>query len=654
MQVKDSSPPSTALRAGPSRVRNDNLTPFDVARLYRFVLTIWASFAVFSVKSKINGMTGTAELAEFLGELPPFENLTDDELYELAAISEEREYKDGAVVVFQGDVADAMYIVRSGRLYGERRAAGADNGPVREREDWLPGSCFGEEWLFLPGVYPYTIKAVSLHDEKARVVAIEQERFLRFLNRFPDCLEGLEPEIDPATGKILSGLELDAWRDAQKADTRKKSKSTIVPIMPDELVEFQARRSKYYLLVKLIWPTIGWLLTTALVYLIFSIQPENSFLFNVVDTAVILVSLIFLGITLFRILDWSNDYFLVTSKRIVHREFDLRTFRIDLKTARIDEVQSVEVITPSFWANHLGYGNAVIATASTFGTIVFDNIDRPIVVKESLDRLSTLVRQVDSSRKQTALRHSIDNYFTVNNQYDVLHPPEESDAPAPRRQTDLTSSLLKSFRERFAWRVAEGNVVTYRKHYIVLLFMTATQLAGFALLLLIAYLIVSFFPITPVQVAPFFLVIALLNLAWFIWEVEDWRNDIFQVTDRMVIDIDRKPFGFGQSQKQAPLERIQNVNAYTPGLLHTLFNYGNVDIETAGDAINIHFDDVPYPSIIVSDIFARLDELEIKAFERQTASRHTEYMLLLDIYQQEREQNRIGARTPQQIPPLEE
>ena len=601
-------------------------------------------------------MTDTVDLAEFLEKLLPFSNLTDDELDGLAAISEELEYEDGAIVAFQGDVADAMYIVRSGRLYAERRLpnAGGTPSPVEKSKDYLPGDYFGEEWLFVPGAHPATVEATTLRGEKARVIVIRSDRFLNFINQYPDCITGLEPEYDPVTGDVISGFEPEAWQEAQKADVKKKTKKTVVPILPDELVEYSARRSKYYLLVKLIWPVIGWIITVGIVYLIFAGQSEGSFFYGWEGTAVIIISLIFLGILLFRILDWSNDYFLVTNKRIVHREFDLRTFRIDIKTARIDQIQSVEIVTPSFLANHLHYGDAVITTASSFGTIVFDNIGSPDAVKEALDRLTSIVKKIDSSRQQTLMRESLDNYFEINQKSRVVKGAEADGTLSDQTSPNLTGSLGHGLRKRFAWRIDEEGTITYRKHYIVLLFMTATQLAGFALLFLIAYLIISFFSLSTSQVAPFFIILFLIDLAWFIWEVEDWRNDIFQVTDRMVIDIDRRPFGFGQSQKQAPLERIQNVNAYTPGLLHTLFNYGNVDIETAGDAINIEFDDVPYPSVIMSDIFARLDELEEKAFKRRSAARHKEYAVMLDVYQQAREQDLISSRTPESIPPLED
>ena len=139
-------------------------------------------------------------------------------------------------------------------------------------------------------------------------------------------------------------------------------------------------------------------------------------------------------------------------------------------------------------------------------------------------------------------------------------------------------------------------------------------------------------------------------LLWFIWQLENWRNDIFQLTDRFVLDVDRKPFGFGESRKQAAIANIQNVDATRPGFLPTIFNYGFVSIDTAGSQSDIVFDYVPNPELIQSDIFARIDESRRQQRISEGSSRRQEYALLLDVYRQAMEQQRIPQRTPTDIP----
>ena len=590
---------------------------------------------------------------EFLEEHPMFAYLTDDEVAAMNRLSRELEYEDGAVVAFQGDIADSMYIVKTGRLYSERRSRGGEEGSghVLESKNYLPGDHFGDKWMFDPDVHPATVRATSLRGEPATIVVITRDNFLRFANAYPHAIPHLEPVFDEATDEHVEGFSPEAWEEAEKIKAKEKTKSTIISVLPNELLEFSARRSRYYLLVRLMWPTIGLILVTGIVYILLALQPATSIFYSSRNVVALLLAGFFIFIILFRFFDWRNDYFLITNKRVVHREFSLRTFRVDIKTARINQIQSVETTIPTIWANMFNFGDAVIATASQFGTIVFDSIDDPLKVKDVLGTLSRRVDDVDIGREQTVMRQSLQGYFQAPQHYKVL---EEADiSSTPLAPPTASSTFLRSFRQRFYWRIEENDVVTYRKHYIVLFFKTALQLGVFALMFLIYYLIIEFTAATARQLFPIFFIIFLIDFAWFIWRVEDWRNDIFQVTSRTVIDIDRRPFGFGESRKQAPIDKIQNVNAYTPGLLHTVFNYGNVDIETAGDVINLQFDDVPYPSIIQSDIFQRLDDLKETEFEQDTKIRHREYSLLLDVYQQSVEQEMIPQRTPPEIPPEE-
>ena len=117
-----------------------------------------------------------------------------------------------------------------------------------------------------------------------------------------------------------------------------------------------------------------------------------------------------------------------------------------------------------------------------------------------------------------------------------------------------------------------------------------------------------------------------------------------------VIDIDRKPFGFGESRKQAPLRNIQNVRAERPGFFATLFDYGNVHIETAGADSDIIFDRIPHPSQVLSDIFRRLEEYRENQRRKDGETRREEYAVLLDVYRQEMERDRI----PRRMPPIDE
>jgi hypothetical protein len=145
------------------------------------------------------------------------------------------------------------------------------------------------------------------------------------------------------------------------------------------------------------------------------------------------------------------------------------------------------------------------------------------------------------------------------------------------------------------------------------------------------------------------LLVAWLGVAgWLVWRLEDWRNDIYQITDRYVMDIDRSPFGFGESRKQADLGNVQNATANKPGIVATLFNYGNVTVETAGASPDIIFERVAHPNRVQSDIFKRREQYRNRQRIQEGEQRRKEYAVLLDVYHQAQEQERIPKRTPDQ------
>jgi uncharacterized membrane protein YdbT with pleckstrin-like domain len=187
-------------------------------------------------------------------------------------------------------------------------------------------------------------------------------------------------------------------------------------------------------------------------------------------------------------------------------------------------------------------------------------------------------------------------------------------------------------------RVEEGNVITYRKHFFTLLVQTWWQI------LLVTLLLVGIIFVTQIFLAVAMGILAIIILVWFIWRFEDWRNDTFQVTDRYVIDIDRQPFGFGESRKQAELGNVQNVNADRPGFLATVFNFGNVHIETAGSTANITFERVVNPSRVQSDIFHRREQFAQKKHFQEGQQRRKELAVFMDAYQQASEQRRLPER----------
>ncbi|MBP6787434.1 MAG: cyclic nucleotide-binding domain-containing protein [Candidatus Promineofilum sp.] len=564
---------------------------------------------------------------EFIAGLPLFADLSEAAQAAVARVAREYAFEPNAVIAYQRDVAGSFYIVKEGRLFAR---AIDPNGIARDTRSYTPGQYFNDLWLFLPGIHSATVKGA----EPGRLLIINSADFLGLLEEYPVIIDDLAPRDD---GDIHYGLSEAAWREAQKLKLRRRVRaSSAAALLPEERVEFFARRSRWLLAGRLVMPIL--LILLAIVVAI--IMPIDTGLQRALKIGAPVVLMLVGGVWVaLRIIDWRGDYFIITNRHLTHHEFELRRFRVRLVKIPIGQVQTVEILKPSLLANAFNVGSARVTTAAVAGNVLFDYIDNPLKVKDVLERLTGLYRSVESAQTQAVMRQSLEKHFGM----DAPIKPQDETAPPPRVRRP--ESLLTRLRLRYGWRVVEGNTITYRKSIFVLIKRIAVPLVvliGLAVFVGLAL----YLDVTPWVIALVVTIVGFGDALGLIWQVEDWRNDIFQLTDRFIIDIDRVPFGFGESRKQAAISNVQNVDATRPGFFPTLFNYGFVSVDTAGAKGDIVFDYVPNPELIQSDIFQRLDDFRRQQRINEGSARRQEYAMLIDVYRQAMEQQRIPPRTP--------
>ena len=95
----------------------------------------------------------------------------------------------------------------------------------------------------------------------------------------------------------------------------------------------------------------------------------------------------------------------------------------------------------------------------------------------------------------------------------------------------------------------------------------------------------------------FALFVIVFSLIAFI----DFYFDIQIVTDRRIIDVNQNRL-FSRELAELNLEDVEDVSIQISGTMPTLFNYGDVIIQTAGERMNFHFQHVPRPREIASII----------------------------------------------------
>ena len=110
--------------------------------------------------------------------------------------------------------------------------------------------------------------------------------------------------------------------------------------------------------------------------------------------------------------------------------------------------------------------------------------------------------------------------------------------------------------------------------------------------------ILSVFPILDFLPANFQLVSVLgwylITTAFVLESFLTWFFNVYLVTDERIIDIDFYNLIY-KEVSDANIDKIQDVTYKMGGVVRTLFNYGDVLIQTASEVPNFEFLAVPMP-----------------------------------------------------------
>jgi len=109
-----------------------------------------------------------------------------------------------------------------------------------------------------------------------------------------------------------------------------------------------------------------------------------------------------------------------------------------------------------------------------------------------------------------------------------------------------------------------------------------------------------FYPLLVLGVSAYYLFIWL----FFFFSFIDYYLDVWIITSERIIDIQQKGF-FSRIIAEQKLTRVQDVTSETSGMIPTIFKYGDVHIQTAGEVQRFNFQEVPYPDE-VRDLIIKL------------------------------------------------
>jgi hypothetical protein len=405
---------------------------------------------------------------------------------------------------------------------------------------------------------------------------------------------------------------------------------------PGEKIHLMARKHPVFLFFRSIPPIFAFAIIWFLMVLL---SPRHAFWSLAGLVAGFLFCLLWL---IWNINNWANDFYLITSRRMVWVEH-VTGFYDSRQEAPLSTLISVGIKTTQLGV-FLGYADVIVRTY--IGDIRFERVAHARTIGKLIETNWARGKRTDLELDAREIRKALRQKFGKEAE-DITAKDLQAELgtvqPAPK-EVNFFEWLFSDF---IQVRHEVGGTITYRKHWLILLQKILLPLFVQVLSIIFVVAIITR-NLTQVDytmglVAGYFLVFVATGA--LVYQYVDWRNDLFQLTPNQVIDLDRKPFG-RESRRSAPLENILSIEYERRGIIPMLFNYGTVYI-TIGNT-QLTFNNIYQPSVVQQDIFTRMGKHAQERDERHTMLERERVAQWFKVFQEEAEQ---GLTLPPQSEP---
>ncbi len=551
-----------------------------------------------------------SETVALLRQMAIFQGIDDARLAELESFLGRVNVKKGDLIVQEGSPGDFFYIIYSGRLLVWHET------PLGNQEvaTLIRGDYFGEEALLFG--QPRLANVSALQDSELLVV--DQEKFQQMLSLYPSLRVSFAVT---AESRHLAEKEHFDW------------------LGKDEAVYLITRKHELFLWRSLILPIVVVLL--GIPFTVWGMMMGSVFLQHVL---LVLGGLFIGGGVLWGIwnwIDWGNDYYIITNQRVVWLENVIGIYS-SRREAPLTTILAVNKLTTQI-GRIFNYGTIDVRTYT--GAIVMHNMANPDLFEAFLRGHRERAQKRSLEQERDAMRDALRTRLLMQeggkiplaNQPPSKLPSPIKSLPTPAEQrTKAFKEMIKTF---FMMRYESQGVITYRKHWLVLVRKTLQpSLALLALLGFTAYLVYRLaiqregFLLSGLSWA-MLLFLAFIGVGlWWLYHFLDWSNDIYQLTTEQILDIEKKPLG-REDKKTASLDSILSVEHDRKGIIRLLFNYGDVIVNVGQTQFT--FDGVANPDQVHQDIRAQMEARARKKRERELAQERERMMEWLSVYHEE-------------------
>jgi uncharacterized membrane protein YdbT with pleckstrin-like domain len=531
------------------------------------------------------------ELVETLSECRYPLPLDEEQIRALANRVRIAEGLRGETVMRQGEESDALYFIISGQL----RSADTSGAEPRLLNFHAARTFVGEQGMLVNQPRAATFDVI--YDAK---LAVWDRSAFNWLLSLDDRLR----------------LYFESLHDRRETRAQRRP---FAGKQWDEVTIVREGKHPVMLVIALTGPVLLLLFSLGLLALFLIIDTTLPLLMAVVVGVPLSISLLW-GV--FNFINWKDDEYIVTSKRVIHieRYVIYGEQRDEAPLIRIQDVRSVQ---SNLWERILDFYDLIIQTAGA-GTILF----------VGLRDAETVMNAIFEERAKAMERREAADVAEIRKALAGKMRASVGDVALPVDTLPTTTGVYDPGKIRplpplidYLWprtSIVDGDTITWRKHWVVWLRTTWLALLVFLTLLTLTFL-------TLLGLPPFgaleggslalALVLGLAAIAAFVWYIylyDGWHRDVYIVTKDRIVDVDSSSFRLqGEDRREGTFEVIQNITYTVPGFFHQLLNMGDVRIDTAAVAGYFTFESVYNPSAVQQEIVNRMVAFQEEQQHRQ-------------------------------------